>query len=475
MRSRGAPDAAGDERGFTLVELVIALMVLAVVMVALAPAFYGNLKAAGATSYRSTATGLAVAAIEQMRGFPYFEVGYASSTQDSWCQSSGAGSLPWNNESGLTSVDNVTGTDPQTSQPYSVFENPNNHLATSQKVGPITYSIYRCVYWVPSSTAGPTGTAGLAGAYKLSWVGVQWNASGISWHVTQTSAIYPGGENKYVAADSNGIPFTPNCQNHGSVPGAPVGLAATVDPTFPTTAIDLTWSEATGDPVSALPIQYEVDYQTTGSGQWVFYQDTFVPGTANNPFVVDGLVPGTSYSFELYEVACDSTYSAATSAVSLTTSGSSSTTTTTASTTTTTVPSTTTTTVAGSTTTSTSSTSTTTTSVPPGCGLSNFAVSPASGAAINSSGSLTGNQKYFLISVDATLGCSGLAVEYTPTNNGQVWTDAYTGAATTGTLTWQTTATTWAEGTVVFNLFVAGQSAGWSQSVLIACANGKNC
>ncbi|HVA74517.1 MAG TPA: type II secretion system protein, partial [Acidimicrobiales bacterium] len=67
------------DEGFTLVEMLIALMIFAIVMLALAPAFYGQLKAAAATSYRSTANGLAVAAIEQMRSFPYYEIGYNQS------------------------------------------------------------------------------------------------------------------------------------------------------------------------------------------------------------------------------------------------------------------------------------------------------------------------------------------------------------------------------------------------------------
>jgi hypothetical protein len=305
---------------------------------------------------------------------------------------------------------------------------------------------------------------------------VQWTVNGVPWHVSESSAIYPGGEGTYVASNNNGIPFSPNCTNAGTVPNAPTALTAATDPTFPTTAVDLTWAEGASDPVSVLPLQYEVDYQTTGSGVWTFYQDTGVPGTANNPFVVDGLVPGTSYSFEVYEVACDSTHSTATPPATITTSGSSSTTTTT--TTTTTVPSTTTTTVGGSTTTtsSTSSTSSTSTTIPTGCSATNFTVSPASGATINSSGSLVGSQKYFQISVDVTLGCNPpVAVQYSPTNNGVIQTDVYGGSATTGTLTWQTTATQWAEGTITFYLYIAGSSTGASQSVTIACNSGKIC
>src|SRR5579863_2939036 len=66
----------GREDGFTLVELLIAMMILAVVLTAIAPAFYGALRSTANTSQRSVADGLAVAAVEQIRSLPYYEVGY---------------------------------------------------------------------------------------------------------------------------------------------------------------------------------------------------------------------------------------------------------------------------------------------------------------------------------------------------------------------------------------------------------------
>jgi hypothetical protein len=112
---------------------------------------------------------------------------------------------------------------------------------------------------------------------------------------------------------------------------------------------------------------------------------------------------------------------------------------------------------------------------PPGCTASNFTVTPATGATINNGGSLTGNPKYFQISVQVTTLCLSLTVQYSPTNNGVKTTDAYGGAPTNGTITWQTTATQWAEGTITFYLYIAGTNTGYSQSVTIACANGKTC
>jgi prepilin-type N-terminal cleavage/methylation domain-containing protein len=438
MRTRAASDAGTTERGFTLVELLIALLVLAIVMVALAPAFYGNMRAASATNYRSTATGLAVAAIEQMRGFPYYSVGYSSSANDpQLCQTNNP------NPTQDPAVENVPSRyailDPANAPRHNLYNGPLNPYTPPG--GVIPYTITRCIYWVPASPGTITGgvqAPTYLGAYKQTLVWVQWKVGGLSWQVSETSAIYPGGEGTYSTngANSNGIPFSSNCQNPaGTLPVAPLALTATPDSTFPATAVDLTWTEGSGDSPSVLPLLYEVDYQSTGSNQWVFYQDTGDPGTVNIPFVVDGLIPSTAYSFEVYEVSCDGRHSP-------------------------TAP------------TATATTGFTTTT---GCSAYNFTVSPATGATIDSTGSLTGSPNYFLVSVQVTTGCSQVAVQYSPTNNGQYTTDVYSGAATSGTLTWQTTALKWAEGTTTFALYIAGASTGESQSVTIACAPGKTC
>jgi hypothetical protein len=285
------------------------------------------------------------------------------------------------------------------------------------------------VYWVTSSTA-------LAGAYKQTWVGVQWKVGGVAWHTSETSAIYPGGEGNY-SQNNNGTP-NPNCTNHGSVPATPTALTATPDPAFPTSAVDLTWSEGSGDPPSVLPLTYEVEYQSSGSSAWIVYpQNSGIPGTTDTPFVVDNLIPpGTTWLFQVFEVACDGTPSPPTSPATATTS---------------------------------------TAVTPPSCQVTNFTVTPSTGATINTGGQLTGSQKYFLIQATVSPACTALAVQYSPTNNGVKVTDAYTGPPPNGSVTWQTTATQWAEGTINFALYNAGTYTNNSLSVTIQCNNGKTC
>ena len=64
--------------GFTLIEVMVATVVLVVVMAATAPAFFGAMRITNVTGERSQATNLAVLASEQMRSLPYTEVGYAT-------------------------------------------------------------------------------------------------------------------------------------------------------------------------------------------------------------------------------------------------------------------------------------------------------------------------------------------------------------------------------------------------------------
>src|SRR5438309_253987 len=89
------------DRGFTIVELIVALLVMAIVMAALAPTFYGDLRSTVSTNDRSVANGLAVAATEQMRSFPYWQIGYTSadytSTAGACLAKANGGSAPaWN-------------------------------------------------------------------------------------------------------------------------------------------------------------------------------------------------------------------------------------------------------------------------------------------------------------------------------------------------------------------------------------------
>lgn len=408
------------EGGFTLIEMMVALLILSIVLTALVPAFYGELKASAATDYRSTANGLAVAAIEQMRAFPYYEIGYNKSDFSTagstalTCVSptntyqTGGTAPSWNSAAGLDPVELSSG---------SALDNTINNLLTSQTISNITYTTTRCVYWVTSST-------NQSAAYKETWVGVSWTAAGMNWHVVHTSALYPGGEGLYTSGQDNATPGASQCQNQGTVPSTPTSLTATQDTTSPTTTVDLAWSEPSTNPTSTDPLQYQVDYNSTSAGgPWIPYSTNGLPYQN-----VDGLTPGVQYWFQVEALACDGTPSAGWAAATQTPATASQ-----------------------------------------SCVLSGFSVSPPS-ATIDSSDKLSGNP--FQFSVNASSACSNVAVQYQPRNTGSTVTDYAPGG--TGSLVWNSSASKWAAGTITFHLYNAGTDTGQAQQVTISC-NASHC
>ena len=407
------------EQGFTLVELMIALLVLAIVMAALAPAFYGELKATAASNYRSTANGLAVGAIEEMRAFPFYEIGWnqtdystAGSTALSCVSPTSSyqagGTAPaWNSSAGSEPVELSSG---------SALDNVNNNLLTSQTISNITFTTTRCVYWVGSSS-------GKDAAYKLTWVGVSWSVGGVPWHVSQISAIYPGGEGKYVSGHNNNTPGVQNCANQGITPFAVTSLTAAVDATSPTTTIDLNWSEGADSSV-VMPVQYQVNYNSTSStGPWVPFSQTGLPHQN-----VDGLAPGVNYWFQVIEVSCDGKLGPGTVVSQATNNAAQS------------------------------------------CSPTNFTVTPPS-AQIGSSDHLLSIPS-FTVSVQVTAGCSNVAAYYSPKNDGTFVTDA--GPAGPGSLSWSTSASKWGAGTITFHLYVGNTDTGDTAQVTITCG-AKSC
>lgn len=334
-----------DERGFTLIETLIAIMLIVIVMAALAPMLYGTFRATASTNARSAATSLAVEASEQVRAYPYYEIGYYTSHQPSACATA----------SSLTQV---------TLDPSTVTTEPLYHLATATTVNHTQYTLQRCVYWVDSTISGDTQ------AYKEVVITVFWAGQGTTLKVSQTSSLYPGGQGGYQAQDN----FTPGgnsttCST-GVTPGTPGGVTAVDDATAPTNTIDVSWTASNpaadyyvvlytsqGDPGSAPIYQAETNYtispETTATQQQI---------------TVGG---GTQYWVQVQAVYCGTPSSTSQTATATTQSSSGSSTTTAASTTTTTTGSSSTTT--GSTTTTSSTTSTTVSTV---CSVYNLSVVP---------------------------------------------------------------------------------------------------
>src|SRR4051812_49527529 len=69
-------DGPTSESGFTIVEIVVAMAVLAMVMAPLASVFWSAMRTAGAAAHRTDGSSIASREIEGMRAVPYSQVGF---------------------------------------------------------------------------------------------------------------------------------------------------------------------------------------------------------------------------------------------------------------------------------------------------------------------------------------------------------------------------------------------------------------
>jgi prepilin-type N-terminal cleavage/methylation domain-containing protein len=265
----------GRENGFTLIEMMIALLILGVALAALAPAFYGTFRAASTTNYRSIANGIALQATEQMRSLPYYEVGFHATPTG--CPTTTAVIL---DGSVSAPLETVVPQQPPIPQP-----------PLQQQVGYVNYNILRCVNWTDSSIASDTL------AYKQSVVTVSWTINRVSGSLTQTSALYPGGEGTYPpGGKANYDPgSTPSTTLPNQIPDPPTNVTAKKDSTNPIGIIDVSWTAPSSSPT---PNTYDLWYTSQGD-----------PGTsaitaANGGQEVTGLT-GTSTTLT---VGADTTY-----------------------------------------------------------------------------------------------------------------------------------------------------------------------
>jgi prepilin-type N-terminal cleavage/methylation domain-containing protein len=405
---------ARRDDGFTLVEMVMALLVLAIVMSAFGPTFIGMMRASASTDQRSVADSLAVAASESVRALPYYQVGYSSAHGNpTYC----TGSNP-------VQTDVVTG--------------PMDTMPTYQILQNIKYTIQSCAYWVSASDTSSQ-------AYKESVVTVLWGSSK-QYKYVQTSAIYPGGEPTYLQSGGGAQNFTPTTIAGATTPPpAPVANSATVDSSDPTTIVDVDWKPVT----FAYPVLYQVEFWSVQGGASRPNQPpatqivSGAPDGTNNcggspclVFQVSGLSPGIPYDFDVVAISGSQPPSAPSNIVSATTNSAVTTT----------------------------------------CTLNSINIAPTQ-PQVKNNGTPT-NFTYLAITVNATSTCTGLSVEYGLNNGNPTPQAPLTNVPLTyssGSFTGQATQATWQQSTYGFLVYQNGTATSLQANVTPCKLTGNSC
>jgi hypothetical protein len=350
-----------------------------------------------------------VAANEQLRSAPYSQVGYSSDVAG--CTSS----------QGWQQVDNI---------PAGVT-NPIP-ATSSQTIGPVTYNTLRCLYWAPSS--GNISSAGCQSstsaqcqqAYKQSVVTVSWTVGNQSYSVSQTSAIYPGGQQSY-SGPANNFSSSGSSGSSPTPPSAPQQVAATATLSGLAAVIQVTWQA----PASANAASYIVEYGTGSTPS-----SAFTTVTANTLTASLNVAVSTQYWIEVIGVSAGGQGTPSTP-ITVTTPDATSTT----------------------------------------CTVGTLMVSPST-AKVGGNGKITGSSSGFSLSLNELVpsACAGatITVQYLP----QSGTTNYVYAPMTGSGTLTGTAgdsnTTWSTGNHVFTAYINGSPATTATQQVSICQGGSS-
>jgi len=202
-----------DEVGFTLIEVAVALALLAVVLLPLASVFYGAESANAANREYGDAIAIANGQLAQAAGVTYANLGLYEHPLGTNCNT--PLTIPGYN--GQPAVDlgacPPKGTSAQI-QPTS----------TPQQVGSIIYTATNYVVWV-------NGSGGDTCAYKQVYSVVSWNEGGQPAQATQSVIVYPGGLGRYTGSQclnfivSTTAGSTAAYVASGGFPGVTLGMA----------------------------------------------------------------------------------------------------------------------------------------------------------------------------------------------------------------------------------------------------------
>lgn len=256
------------DEGFTLIEVVVALGLLAMMMTSMAALFYSALKVATSNNLRTKATAVATRELESFRVGRYDQVGFYSGQAGYVASFEGRPTVTLGSTAPAGALYAPTGT---------------------VTVGNTALTVQRQLVW---ADAPVPSAPNLSEAYKKSVVIVTWQDQGITRTVRQDSIIYPGGRGPYSGPGSGATTTTttappgtpgPPTLNTATVPAAPQGQSQ----------VDLTWSPTTG------PIDhFAIEWSTSPA----YVPSSFSPNqpASSTSYSVAGLAPDTTYYFRVY-------------------------------------------------------------------------------------------------------------------------------------------------------------------------------
>jgi prepilin-type N-terminal cleavage/methylation domain-containing protein len=253
VQVRPAPQRARlvADDGFTLVELMVTLMVLAIGVVSVQRVFFGTLAATNYADNRARATSIATRELEAIQAKPYTEVG-----------------LPTGSPSTFEGANTVI-----------VAGSGIVHSGSAEVIDNVTYSMTR---WIVEEA----GSSAYADAIKRVVIVVDWTDDAGGHELRADAAMYPGGLGPYGGATTSTSTTTP------PTPGTPTALVAVVSASNPYDQIDLTW--VAGSPT---PEYWGIQRSIDNGLNWTVVTQTH-PG-ATTTYSVTGLAHSTTYTFRV--------------------------------------------------------------------------------------------------------------------------------------------------------------------------------
>ena len=253
------------EGGFSLIELVASLTILAVGIGAVMQTFSTSFSVAGVGNNRSRAVALATREAESMRSIPYEQVGF-STTQ--------AGYAP--TFEGATTV--------------LVSDPGMSPTGPDQTVGGLVFHFTRHVVWADAASA-----SGYPEAYKRIVVIVRWTDQ-MPHEVRQDAFVYPGGLGAYAGPQGATTAVTSVVSETALPPAAPLSLTASVPASSDgATTVNLSWTPSAV--IVPAVANWVIQYSTNGFLTANVLTDTQPAGTTT--FSATGLSPATLYSFRV--------------------------------------------------------------------------------------------------------------------------------------------------------------------------------